>query len=116
MEIKIHSVDKIKIAELVSTNVLINTIEDGLNLIGDLYYQGFDRIIIYEINMSPLFFDLKSGFAGELLQKFTNYRMQLTIIGDFSNYPSKSFQDFIYESNKGKQIGFLPTLSSAVSK
>ncbi len=114
MEIKIHSTDKIKIAELVSTDILVNTIEDGLNLIGDLYYQGFDRIIIYERNMCPLFFDLKSGFAGELLQKFSNYRMQLTIIGDFTNYTNKSLQDFIYESNKGKQINFLPTLSSAL--
>ena len=38
--------------------------------------------------------------AGEILQKFSNYRVRLAIVGDFTPYSSKSIKDFIYESNK----------------
>lgn len=64
--------------------------------------------------MSPAFFDLKNGMAGELLQKYSNYRMQFAIVGDFSKYTSKSIQDFIYESNKVGHISFVSSLTEAL--
>lgn len=114
MEIKTHDIDKIKIAELISEDTLINNIEDGLDLLGNVYYQDFDKIIIYDKNITPDFFDLKNGIAGEILQKFSNYRVRLAIVGDFSKYTSKSVNDFIYESNKGRQINFVASQSEAI--
>ena len=114
MKIKTHDIDKIKIAELISEDTLINNIEDGLDLLGNLYYQDFDKIIIYDKNITPDFFDLKNGIAGEILQKFSNYRVRLAIVGDFSKYTSKSVNDFIYESNKGRQINFIASQSEAI--
>jgi hypothetical protein len=32
---------------------------------------------------------LKTGLAGEILQKFSTYNMRLGIVGDFSAYTSK---------------------------
>ena len=60
------------------------------------------------------FFDLKSGIAGERLQKFSTYRIRLAIVGDFSKYTSKSLNDYIFESNKGRYINFLSTCSEAI--
>ena len=114
MTIETHHVKGNKIAEVLATDRVINSIEDGLHLLGELYYQDFDKIIIHEKNITPEFFDLKSGIAGEILQKFSNYRVQLAIIGDFSKYSSKSIQDFIYESNKGRQISFVGSLLEAI--
>ena len=114
MKIKTHDIDKIKIAELISEDTLINNIEDVLDLLGNLYYQDFDKIIIYDKNITPDFFDLKNGIAGEILQKFSNYRVRLAIVGDFSKYTSKSVNDFIYESNKGRQINFIASQSEAI--
>ena len=116
MEIKDHVINNIKIAEVISDQIIIKTAEDGLDLLGNLYYQDFDRIIIYEKNITPDFFDLKNGIAGEVLQKFSNYRIRLIIVGDFSQFISKSIKDFIYESNNGKQVNFLPDLSTALKK
>jgi len=62
------------------------------------------------------FFRLKTGLAGEILQKFVNYRMKIAIVGDFSIYTSKSLKDFIYESNKGKHIFFVPSEKEAIEK
>jgi cobalamin biosynthesis Co2+ chelatase CbiK len=116
MNIETHQNGAIKIAEVISEDILINNPEQGLQLMADLYYQGFDKIIIQAKHISPDFFDLKTGIAGEILQKFSNYRVQLVIIGDFSGYPGKSIKDFIYESNKGKQVNFLASLEEAVEK
>ncbi|NQX39915.1 DUF4180 domain-containing protein [Pedobacter steynii] len=116
MNIVTHEQGAIKIAEVISDGILIGNVEDGLQLMGDLYYQGYDKIIIYETNLTPDFFDLKTRLAGEVLQKFSNYRVQLVIIGEFSKYPGKSIRDFIYESNKGKIVNFLPTIAVAKDK
>jgi len=107
MQIITHYSENIKIAEVIAENILIVTPEDGLQLLADLYYQEFDKIVIYEKNITSDFFDLKTGIAGEILQKFSNYRVKLVIVGEFNKYTSQSFKDFIYESNKGIQINFL---------
>lgn len=103
-----------KIAQLISEKIFIETAEDGLNLLGNLYYQGYDKIIIHEKNLTPDFFDLKNGMAGEILQKFSNYRVSLAIIGDFSKYTSKSITDFMYESNKTGHICFVSSKKEAL--
>lgn len=114
MKIETHNIKDTNIAEVISEANVINKVEDGIDLLGNLYYQGFDRIIIYEKNITPEFFDLKTGIAGEILQKFSNFRVQLAIVGDFSKYNSKSLNNFIYESNKGRLINFVSTLSEAL--
>lgn len=114
MKIEARNINDTNIAEVISEANVINKVEDGIDLLGNLYYQGFDRIIIYEKNIIPVFFDLKTGIAGEILQKFSNYRVQLAIVGDFTKYNSKSLNNFIYESNKGRLINFVSTLSEAL--
>jgi len=114
MTIKVHNLNDIEIAEITSEETIINTAEDGLDLLGNLYYQGYDRIVLNEKNISQDFFDLKNGIAGEILQKFSTYRVRLAIVGDFYKYSSKSLADFIYESNKGRHINFVNTTAEAL--
>lgn len=114
MKIETHNIDDTKIAEVNSDETIINNTEDGLDLLGNLYYQGFDRIIINEKNITDDFFELKNGIAGEILQKFSTYRVRLAIVGDFSKYKSKSLTDFIFESNKGRHINFVNSTTEAL--
>jgi len=114
MKIEAHSVKNLKIAEVISDTIILGTIQDGIDLIGNLSYQGFDKIIIHERNITPDFFELKNKIAGEILQKFVQYQMPLTIIGEFSKFESKSLNEFIYESNKGKQINFANNIEEAI--
>lgn len=113
---KIHENGGTKIAEVIAEGLLISNIENGLQLLVDLYYQEFDKIIISEKNIIPDFFNLKSGIAGEILQKFSNYRVQLVIVGEFSKYPGESLKSFIYESNKGRQVNFLASVEEAIQQ
>ena len=63
-----------RIAEVSSKVMLISDLETGTALLVDIYYQGFDKIILDEKNICTEFFDLKSGFAGEILQTVSNFR------------------------------------------
>lgn len=116
MNIEIIQTNPANIAILKSADIEIKSTQDALDLMAEASDQNANRIIIREENLLPEFFDLKSGIAGEILQKFVTYGIRLTIIGDFTKYQSKSLKDFIYESNKGRQINFLATLEEAVAK
>ena len=116
METKTHLISNTRIAEINSNKVIIESTQDGADLIASTYYQDFDKVILYEKDITPLFFDLKTGIAGEILQKVSNFRMRLAIIGDFEKYESKSMKDFIFESNKNRQVNFVPTLQEALDR
>ncbi|MCD0471573.1 DUF4180 domain-containing protein [Flavobacterium sp. JAS] len=116
MKIETHTINNTRIAEVIAENSIIESIEDGSQLVADIYYQDFDRIILYEKNITPLFFNLKNGIAGEILQKFSNFRVRLAIIGDFEKYESKSIKDFIFESNKNRQINFVNSLEEGLRR
>ncbi|MCF8295422.1 MAG: DUF4180 domain-containing protein [Bacteroidales bacterium] len=94
--------------------LLIKEFQDALDLMGDLYYQGVTGLVLFESNLTPDFFDLKTRLAGDILQKFSTYRFKLAIVGDFLPYTSKSLQDFIRESNKQKHINFVSTREEAI--
>lgn len=111
-----HTINNTKIAEIISDKIIITSAGDGLDLLGNIYYQGFDKIIIHQSNLSPDFFDLKNGMAGEILQKFSNYRVRLAIVGNFSMYTAKSINDFIFESNKTGHINFVNSVQEALTR
>lgn len=116
MNIITHNIGEIKIAEITSDEIILNSTQDGIDLLGSLYYQEFNKVIIHKQNITPDFFDLKNGIAGEILQKFSNYRVRVAIVGDFSNYTSKSLSDFIYESNKRKQVIFVSSTEEGLRR
>ena len=115
MKIEIHNINGTVIAEVISEKCIINEVQDALDLMADCGYQGASKIILQEKNIVKDFFNLRTGIAGEVLQKFSNYRAQLAIVGDFTEYTSKSLRDFIYESNKTGRIFFVNSVEEALS-
>jgi hypothetical protein len=104
------------VAELTDDNCIINNTENILDLIAEIGLQGCNKIIIRENNLHKDFFRLSTGLAGDILQKFSNYRVRLAIIGDFSKYSSNSLHDFIRECNRGNLVFFADDADSAFNK
>lgn len=116
---KITTVNKngVDIAIVTSDELLITDVQSALDLIATVGYEtGTDRIILDKSVIGEQFFDLSTRIAGEILQKFINYQIKLAIVGDFSTYQSKSLNDFIYESNNGRELFFLIDKDQAVEK
>lgn len=114
MYINVIKMDGINIAEIQSEDIEIKDVRDALDLMANCDYRGARKIIMDEKNIDPEFFSLKSGIAGQIIQKFVNYKVNLAIVGDFSKYPSDSFQAFIYECNKTRNIIFADTMHDAI--
>lgn len=113
MKIEISQINKLSVAEIISEDIVINSTQDALDIMADCSYQGSTRIIIHEKNLIPSFFDLKTGIAGDILQKFSTYNVRLALVGDFSKYTSKSLKDFIFESNKYGRVIFVSSVNEA---
>jgi hypothetical protein len=76
---------------------------------------GSNRLLMRMEQFTPEFFSLSTGKLGEALQKLTNYRVRLAIVGDFSPYMTTSFRDFVYESNRAGDFLFVPTREEAIA-
>lgn len=117
MNINLVKQNEIDIAIITSSELLLFDVQSELDLIGNVQYQsGSNRFVISKCCVSPKFFDLSTGLAGDMLQKFVNYQVKLAIVGDFSEYASKSLHDFIRESNCGNHIFFVASQAETITK
>jgi hypothetical protein len=117
MEIKYHNTARgIIAAEILPGSELISCPDEILDSMAEARFNESDRMIIHEKSFHPDFFELKTKVAGEILQKFSNYRMKLAIIGDFGQFKSKSLKEFIRESNRTGIISFVGSLDEALIK
>jgi hypothetical protein len=84
---------------------------DPIDLIAQALGEQADLVSVPAARLAPGFFDLRSGLAGEFAQKFVNYRVRLAVIGDISAQldGSAALRAFVAESNRGRQLWFLPT-------
>jgi len=98
----------------VKTNKTLIELQDFIDILGNSYYLGSNGVIVHSENLHEDFFELKTNLAGEILQKFSNYRQKLAIIGKYNNVESKSLNDFIRESNKYGKISFVQCLDEAL--
>ncbi|MFC5472116.1 DUF4180 domain-containing protein [Cohnella suwonensis] len=115
MNIAINERGASKVAVVECGEVLISSVQDALDFMATVRYEAdCHKIVIGKEAIAEPFFDLSTRLAGEILQKFVNYGVQIAIVGDFGGYSSKSLKDFIYESNHGKNAFFLPDVSSAL--
>ncbi|SET45136.1 protein of unknown function [Natronincola peptidivorans] len=109
--------NNVEIAFVSSNEILINDVQSALDLMATVNFEAdCNRIILNKSAICEDFFRLRTLLAGEILQKFINYKIKIAIVGDFSMYSSNSLEDFIYECNKGKDIFFLSNVKEAIEK
>lgn len=117
MEIKQIVSKGIQIAVVTGTEKVITDVSSALDLIMSVKYTSdTNKIVLDKSLVTEEFFILSTGLAGEILQKFINYDVKIAIYGDYSRYTSKPLKDFIYESNKGKDVFFVSTEEEAIQK
>lgn len=104
-------------AVVVDTEKVISDPQSALDLLMSAKYDvGTKNIVIDKALIADDFFILSTGLAGEVLQKYVNYGARIAVYGDYSRYTSKPLKDFMYESNKGKDVFFVSSEEEAVDK
>lgn len=114
MSASLHHVHGVHVLLLPPEGPLLTSERDAAHWVGEALSAGVGMIAIPRIRLSPEFLRLSSGLAGAVLQKFTNYRLRVAILGDVQPEMDASapLRDFVTESNRGAQVWFLADLAA----
>jgi predicted dehydrogenase len=109
MSAKSYDLHGARVLECAAEGPALCNSQDAVAVIGEALANGATLVVIPTGRLDPGFFQLRTGIAGEMLQKFVNYRLRLAIIGDLSELASRStaLRDFLYETNRGESVWFL---------
>src|SRR5437899_7608969 len=86
---------------------------DAVQLIVDAHYaHQAEWIAFTPEQLGDEFFELRTGVAGAITQKFVTYQMGLAVVGDISARiaASRPLADWVRESNRGRDLLFAKDL------
>ena len=106
---KFYELHGVRVLECVPDGTRLQTYNDAVDLVGKTFENRATLIVIPVECLVDEFFKLKTRIAGELIQKFVQYRRHLVIVGDISGFlaESSALRAFVAESNRGKEVWFL---------
>jgi Domain of unknown function (DUF4180) len=83
---------------------------DALDLIAEAMRWDAAWVVVPASRFEDDFFRLRTRVAGEIIQRFVNYRLGLVILGDISRRmaASTALRDLVRECNRGRHVWFLP--------
>lgn len=92
-------------AESVSMGAVnVRSLADISDAIAYALEQG--SLLLSESNLSPEFFNLRSGMAGEMMQKFVNYRIPLAIVVVAPEVHGERFCELVREHQNHPSVRF----------
>ena len=93
---------------------LIQTEDDVMQILELCYENDTNRVLLYAENFSDNFFDLSSGEAGMILQKFSVYFVKVAAVLLLDEMPhSHKFEEMAAEANSGNQFRIFNDLQQA---
>jgi hypothetical protein len=106
-----NHVPKIVIAS--EENIKVRSLQDINDVLGAVY--GADGLLLSEDDLAPEFFDLSTGIAGEIFQKFTNYQIRLAIVVNNLEKYGERIRELAFEHRNHKLIHFCDSVETAKS-
>ena len=118
MDYRIAERDGQRLLVLEGEERILARVQDVLDLIAEALPRRVSIIVVPVVRLDPSFFQLRSGLAGEFVQKIVNYRLKLAVIGDISQFTAASaaLADFVRESNRGGSVFFVPDMEALNEK
>lgn len=92
----------------------LSSAQDALDLVGGCGESGVSRLLIPEGCLSDEFYNLKSGLAGEVLLKFSNYRIKAAAVLPPGRVGNGKFYEFALETNRGRDFRIFSDQQKAV--
>lgn len=101
MNYKVIEKDNGKYLEYASSEVQIRSTQDALDIVAACFENDAQLIMIHSEALPDDFFKLRTGLAGEILQKFVNYRFRVAIVVSNEEKIKGKFKELLAETNKG---------------
>src|SRR5260221_12477915 len=101
---KFYELHGVRVLECVPDGTKLQAYRDAVDLIGKTFENRATLIVIPVECLDDVFFQLKTRIAGELIQKFVQYRRRLAIVGDISRHLAEgsASRAFVNATNRGK--------------
>lgn len=93
-----------KIIEYASNQNPLRAEQDALDLLSACMEQETNLVMLHSNALSDEFFSLKTGLAGAVLQKLSNYRVRAALVLTDSQKVKGKFKDFLVETNRGNSF------------
>jgi hypothetical protein len=93
-----------EILDASQTGMVLNSQNALSDLIGAAF--GCRGVLLDETCLSPAFFDLRTGLAGELFQKLTNYQLQTAVVVAQPELHGARIVELVNEHRQHPQIRF----------
>jgi Domain of unknown function (DUF4180) len=108
----------VRIFEYPSDGPAVRSEQDATAVLGEAMAQGAELVLFPVNSLSASFFQLRTGLAGAIVQKFVNYRMRLAIVGAISPeaLQSTALRAYILESNRGESVWFLDSMDDLAAR
>lgn len=105
-------IDGIRVYCVPSEGPMLRAGRDAVDIISDASEHIAEVIAIPIQRLGDDFFELRSGVAGEVVQKFVVYGKRVAIVGDIVDKvaASRSLAAFVAESNRGNDLWFVDNL------
>jgi hypothetical protein len=86
---------------------------DALDLVAACGENETSRLLLHAENLTPDFFQLRTGVAGAVLLKFSNYRIKAVVLASPEQVGTGKFYEFVIETNRGREFGVFYTRQQA---
>jgi hypothetical protein len=112
MPLRCYDLHGVRVLECAADGAQLRNDRDAVDVVSQAWEHHATLIAIPTDRLGDDFFHLSTRIAGEIIQKFLIYRLRVAIVGDISRHASESpaLRDFVYESNRGDHVWFVPNL------
>jgi PadR family transcriptional regulator, regulatory protein AphA len=99
--------------EYASAETPLRSEQDALELVAACFENDAYLLMLHEEMLTDDFFNLRTGIAGQVLQKFSNYHVKVAVILRSEQRIKGKFKELLAESNKGNAFKAFNSLSDA---
>jgi len=103
MDVQIAERESFRYLELISSEPPLSTEEDALTLVSLCGENDTNLLMVHQKALSEDFFQLKTGVAGAMMQKFINYSIKVGVVVPDRRELNTRFQELVSEVNNGNQ-------------
>ncbi len=90
-------------------------LNDALDIVAACYERNSNRVLLRDRQLPAAFFDLKTRFAGEFIQKLVNYQIAVACVFDGGTQFNERFLEYIGEAKRGRQFRSFDNEDSAIA-
>jgi len=93
--------------------LVVHSIADINDVIGACF--GADGVLLTEAELGPDFFNLRTGLAGELFQKFVQYHCRAAVVIPNPDQYGERFAELAYEHTSHPNVRFVRTAEDGLA-